>query len=304
MGKRERRILISGASGLIGSGLHRAALKEGIEVTTLVRRHHLVRAGGIYWNPRRTKTAIHPMELEGFDAFVHLSGANIGRRWTQKHRQEIVASRVTSTEILCESLAEVRRRPRVLLCASAVGIYGDRGDEVLAEESAAGSGFLAETCKAWETAAKKASEMGIRVVHLRFGGVLSRDGGVLKKMLPVFRLGLGGTLGTGRQWMSWISLRDVVRAIFFLMEHDELTGAFNLTAPNPVTNAMFSRALAAAVHRPALLPAPAAVLRLFFGGMADETLLASERVAPRRLMDAGFRFEDEEIGPALKALLR
>jgi hypothetical protein len=127
---------------------------------------------------------------------------------------------------------------------------------------------------------------------------------VLKKMLPVFRLGLGGTLGTGRQWMSWISLRDVVRAIFFLMEHDELTGAFNLTAPNPVTNAMFSRALAAAVHRPALLPAPAAVLRLFFGGMADETLLASERVAPRRLMDAGFRFEDEEIGPALKALLR
>jgi hypothetical protein len=304
MGKRERRILLSGASGLIGSALHRAAQKDGIEVTTLVRRHHLVRAGAIYWNPRRQKNTIHPLELEGFDAFVHLSGANVGRRWTQKYREDIVASRVTSTAILCESLAGVRRRPRVLLCASAVGIYGDRGDEVLVEESAAGSGFLAETCKAWEAAAKKASDLGIRVVHLRFGVVLSRDGGALRKMLPAFLLGLGGTLGTGRQWMSWISLRDVVRAIFFLMEHDKLSGAFNLTSPNPVTNATFARELAGALHRPAILPVPEGALRLLLGEMADETLLASERVAPRRLTDSGFRFEDEEIGPALKALLR
>ncbi len=301
MGKRERRILLSGASGLIGTALQRAAHQDSIDVCTLVRRHHLVRAGAVYWNPRKGKFAVHPMELEGFDALVHLSGANVGRRWTTKYRQDIVASRVASTETLCESLADLRRRPRVLLCASAIGIYGDRGDEVLTEESAAGNGFLAETCIAWEAAAKKAEELGIRVVHLRFGVVLSQKGGALKKMLPAFRLGLGGKLGTGRQWMSWISLRDVVRAIFFLMEHEELAGAFNLTAPHPVTNAMFTMELARALHRPAILPVPAGALRLAFGEMANATLLASERVLPRRLMDAGFRFEDVEIGTALKA---
>ena len=184
MGNQERRILMSGASGLIGSALHRAAQSQGCAITTLVRRHHLVRPGTIYWNPRRGNFATHPAELEGFDAMVHLSGANVGQRWTNKYKEEIVASRVASTEKLCESLAGVRRRPRVLLCASAIGIYGDRGDEVLTEESAAGEGFLAETCKAWESAANKASELGIRVVHLRFGVVLSHDGGALKKMLP------------------------------------------------------------------------------------------------------------------------
>ncbi len=302
MGKRERRILLSGASGLIGTALQRAAQKDSFEITRLVRRHHLAGAGAIYWNPRRTRSAPHPVEIEGFDALVHLSGANVGRRWTEKYRQDIVASRVTSTEALCECLAGVRHRPPVLLCASAIGIYGDRGDEVLTEESAVGEGFLAETCKAWEAAARRAGELGIRVVHLRFGVVLSRDGGALNKMLPAFRSGLGGKLGTGRQWMSWISLRDAVRAILFLIHHDELSGSFNITAPHPVTNAVFTMELARAVRRPAILPVPASALRLVFGEMADATLLASERVLPRRLMDAGFRFEDEQIGTALTSL--
>jgi uncharacterized protein (TIGR01777 family) len=304
MVKPLRRILLSGSSGLIGSALRGAAREQGMEVTALVRRHRLVGPGAVYWNPAKPEATVHAVELEGFDAVVHLSGANVARRWTEEYRREIVESRVTSTRMLCESLAQVRRRPRVLLCASAVGIYGDCGDEVLTEESPEGTGFLADTCTAWEAAAKNACALGIRVVHLRLGVVLSRKGGALGKMLPAFRLGLGGRLGSGRQWMSWISVRDLVRAAMFLMEREELAGAFNLTAPNPVTNATFVMALAAAVHRPALLPVPAGMLRMIFGEMADETMLASQRVLPQRLAGAGFRFEDEEIGTVFRALLR
>ncbi|MGC1158330.1 MAG: TIGR01777 family oxidoreductase [Acidobacteriaceae bacterium] len=304
MGKPTRRILLSGASGLIGSAIRGAAREQGMEVTALVRRHRLVGPGAVYWNPAKPEWSVHPVGLEGFDAVVHLSGANVARRWTEEYRREIVESRVTSTRMLCEALAQVRRRPRVLLCASAVGIYGDGGDTVLTEESGVGSGFLAETCAAWEAAAKDACALGIRVVHLRFGVVLSRRGGALGKMLPAFRLGLGGRMGSGRQWMSWISIRDLMRAVMFLMEREELAGAFNLTAPNPVTNATFTQALARAVHRPAVLPVPAGMLRMIFGAMADATLLASQRVLPYRLVDAGFQFEDEEVREALKALLR
>ena len=299
----KKKILLSGASGLIGSAVGRAAHEAGMEVTTLVRRHGLVGSGTVYWNPEKAASAVHPMVLEGMDAVVHLSGASIGRRWTRAWRKEIVASRVETTRSLCASLERVRERPRALLVASAVGIYGDRGDEVQTKASAPGDGFLAETCKAWEDAAAKASELGVRVVHLRFGVVLDRRGGALGKMLPVFRLGLGGKLGSGRQWMSWVSLRDVVRAVMFLMERDDLAGAFNVTAPHAVTNGEFTRALGAALHRPTVMTAPASLLRAVLGEMAEETLLASERATPRRLMDAGFRFEDEEIGAALKVLL-
>jgi hypothetical protein len=246
---------------------------------------------------------VHPAALEGFDAVIHLNGANVARRWSPKYRETIVSSRVRSTEVLCEVLRKVRRPPPVLLCASAVGIYGDRGDEVLTEESSAGSGFLAETCQAWEAAAKPARDLGIRVVHLRLGVVLSGKGGALGKMLPPFRLAMGGKLGSGQQWMSWIGERDVVRAIGFLMDHEDLSGPFNLTAPQPVTNAEFTQALARAVHRPALLPVPATVLRLAFGEMARETMLASQRALPKRLEEAGFHFEDGDIGAALRALL-
>jgi hypothetical protein len=304
MSEKKKRILISGASGLIGSAMRRAAQERAIDITTLVRHHREVVGGTIYWNPSTADAAIHPMGLEGFDVVVHLSGANIARRWTEDYKREIVSSRVGSTRALCEALAQVHRPPRVLVCASAIGIYGDRGEDVLTEASAPGTGFLAETCVGWEKAADKARAAGIRVVHARFGVVLGRKGGALKKMLPAFRLGAGGKLGSGQQWMSWISIRDAVRALSFLMEGEDRAGAFNLTAPQPVTNAEFTEKLAAAVHRPAWLGVPAGALRMAFGAqMANQTLLASARVQPQRLEEAGFRFEDEELGAALRALL-
>lgn len=299
----KKRILVSGASGLIGSAVRREAQERGLQVTALVRHHREVVGGTLYWNPEKADAAVHPMGLEGCDAVIHLSGANVARRWTNEYRGKIVSSRVGSTQALCHALAQVRERPRVLVCASAIGLYGDRGDEVLTEASPPGSGFLAGTCVAWERAADKARKAGIRVVHARFGVVLSRSGGALKKMLPVFRLGLGGQLGDGRQWMSWISLRDAVRALFFLMESEDLQDAFNLTAPQPVTNAAFTETLAAAVHRRSRLRVPAGVLRVGFGAMAEQTMLSSIRAVPERLRGAGFRFEDEELGAALRALL-
>lgn len=299
-----KRILVSGASGLIGSALVRALRSESADVVRLVRGYGPPTPNAVYWNLNKPKNAVHPVALEDFDAVVHLAGANVAHRWTKKYRREIVASRVASTAALCEMLAQVRRRPRVLLCASAVGFYGDRGDEVLNEQSGSRAGFLAETCVAWESAAEAARQAGIRVVHLRFGVVLDRSGGALKKMLTAFRLGLGGKLGSGRQWMSWISLPDAIRAILFLMEKEELAGPFNVTSPDPVTNRTFARALAQTVRRPAVLPVPAAGLRLAFGAMADESLLASCRAVPKRLQEAGFSFENPDIGPALAALLR
>jgi uncharacterized protein (TIGR01777 family) len=280
------------------------ASTEGFDFVRLVRRRQAISKSSIYWNPRNALDSVHPVDLEGFDAAIHLSGATVARRWTKAWRKQIVASRVASTRRLCEMLAMLKTKPRVLLCASAVGIYGDRGDELLTEPSAPGSGFLAETCLDWEAATQPARDAGIRVVNLRFGIVLGRHGGALARMLPAFRLGLGGRLGSGTQWMSWISLRDAVRALFFLIGRDDLSGPFNLTAPQPVTNRDFTRALASAVHRPAVFPAPAFALRLAFGRMADDALLASQKVVPHRLQDAGFTFQDQEIRTALQALLR
>lgn len=303
MAEHKRRILMSGATGLIGSAVLHEAQNRGIDVTPLVRERRSA-GGSIYWNPKRMVASVHPVELEDFDAVIHLSGANVGRRWTENYRKEIAASRVMSTQVLCEALTEVHRKPRVLLCASAIGIYGDRGDERLTEESSAGVGFLAELCAAWEAATGRAREAGIRVVNLRFGVVLSSHGGAMAKMLPAFRLGLGGKMGSGRQWMAWATLRDVVRAILFLMEHEDLDGPFNVTAPNPVTNEAFAKALAEALHRPAWLGMPSGLLKLAFGEMAEQTVLSSQRAEPQRLEQAGFRFEDNEIEAAFRALLR
>ena len=302
MTKSIQRVLIGGASGLIGSALAATARRQSIEVTRLVRRP-ASDATEIAWNPADGANAVNPSLLEGFDGVVHLGGASVARRWTAQHKGDIVDSRVASTRALCSALASTRNRPKVLIVASGVGIYGNRGDEILTEQSAPGSGYLAELSVAWEAAAKAAVEARVRVVHLRLGVVLDRDGGALAKMLPVFRLGLGGWLGSGHHWMSWISLGDVLRAIFFLMDRDDLAGPFNGSSPNPVTNRDFTRALAHAVHRPALLPVPGAALRLIFGELADEALLASQRVLPQRLLQAGFVFADEEIGATLRALL-
>ena len=241
--------------------------------------------------------------LEGCAAAIHLSGANVaGQRWTESYRREMTSSRVETTRALAETLAGLNRKPEVLVVASAVGIYGDRGDEMLDENTETGRGFLADLCRTWEAAAEPAMQAEIRVVHARFGVVLGR-GGALGKMLPAFRLGLGGPLGSGRQWVSWISVDDAVAALLFAVKTQALAGAMNVTAPQPVTNAAFARALGRAVHRPAVLTAPAFALRLAFGQMADEALLASQRVVPSRLLGAGFQFRHAMIDAALKAAL-
>ena len=241
--------------------------------------------------------------LEGLKTAVHLGGVNLSeRRWTAAYKREIETSRVESTRVLAAALAGLKRPPKTLLVASATGFFGDRGDETLDESSSAGQGFLPEVCEKWEAASEAAAKAGIRVVHLRFGVVLGPEG-ALKKMLPIFRLGLGGRLGSGQQWMSWIGLGDAVRAMLFAMETEQLSGPVNLTAPEPVTNAEFTRALGRALHRPAVMSVPMLALRLMFGEMADEALLASTRAVPGKLIAAGFRFEQGKIDGALAAVV-
>ena len=302
------RVLVSGASGMVGTALVRSWMPDPIHVIRLIRsRSGLSGAGAegdsIVWDPAAVRPVPDVSRLSGLDAVVHLSGANIAaRRWTEKYKREIVSSRVQSTQALVKMLTQVEP-PKVLVCASAIGIYGDCGDEILTESSAPGTGFLAEMCVAWERAAATAEDAGIRVVHARFGVVLSPVGGALAKLLPLFRLGLGGKLGDGREWMPWLTLRDAVGILRYSIENREIRGAINAVAPNPVTNAEFTRALGIAVHRPAVIPAPAFALRLAFGEMADETLLASVRVLPAKLIEAGYPFHDPQIGPALGGML-
>ncbi|MFY9940507.1 MAG: TIGR01777 family oxidoreductase [Silvibacterium sp.] len=298
-----RKILFSGASGLIGASLVRAAEAERIQTLQLIRREPR-KPEEISWNPQAGQPVRDLALLERLDAAIHLSGANISaQRWNAARKREIVESRVGSTRALLKVLMALKQPPATLLCASATGIYGERGDEILDEESPPGEGFIADTCRAWEAEASAASEAGIRVVHLRFGVVLAAEGGALGRMLPVFRLGLGGNLGSGRQWMSWIALNDVVRAIFYILDAGALRGPLNIIAPNPVTNAEFTRALGRSLHRPAMIPVPRFALRLAFGEMADEVLLASTRAVPDRLLQAGFTFELSNLDSALKAIL-
>lgn len=297
-----RRILLSGASGMIGSALVRAAEARRISVRKLVRRPP-VNSSEFQWSPDATPVLADLAPLEGLDTAVHLSGANLSaHRWTPSYKREILGSRTGTTRAFVKVLKSLRQPPATFLCASATGIYGDRADEILTEDSAPGHGFLAETCLAWEAEAALASEIGMRVVNLRFGVVLSAGEGALGKMLPLFRLGLGGNLGTGRQWMSWIALNDLVRAVFYLAESPEIASPINLVAPNPVTNAEFTRVLGRILHRPAMLPAPAFALRAALGEMADEALLASTRAIPERLLRSGFSFELPDINSALRPI--
>lgn len=310
----EKTVLVAGYSGLIGTFLVRALEAGAMRPIRLIRstspgsgpgERSASGTEGFFWNPAESPPLGDLSRLPPIHAAVHLSGANIaGHRWSPAYKAVLRESRVGTTRALLQVLAGLRQPPRVLICASAVGIYGDRGSEILTEDSPPGAGFLPELCQEWEAAAQPAAAMGIRVVHLRLGLVLDRSGGVLARLLPLFRLGLGGKLGSGRQWMSWVALPDVTRAILFAIGNEQVRGAVNGTAPNPVTNEDFTRALAHALHRPAIFPVPAAALRLAFGQMARETMLASARVLPERLTAAGFRFEHEEIGPALGALLR
>jgi uncharacterized protein len=303
--KSPKRILVSGSSGLIGTALVRSWTREPIHVVRLVRRPSSSSdAETLLWNPLAATPIANLDRLAGVDTVIHLAGTNVAAgRWTPKYKREIVSSRIDSTLALVKTITLLHPLPRVLICASAIGIYGDRGDQVLTEDAPSGTGFLADTCVAWEKAARAAEDAGIRVVYARFGVVLSPQGGALAKLLPLFRLGLGGNLGNGRAWMPWITLADAVGAVRYCIESESMRGPVNTAAPQTVTNAGFTRALAAALHRPAIIPAPAFALRLAFGEMADEALLASARVLPQKLQQAGFHFTDPEIRPALRRLL-
>jgi uncharacterized protein len=296
------RILLSGSSGLIGSALVESFAASGRVVVRLVRSEPKPGEGAIAWDPAAQR--LDPGPLEGFDAVVHLAGESIfGLRWTAAKKERIRRSRVEGTRLLAAALARLARPPKAFVCASAIGYYGDRGDEELSEESPAGTGFLAEVCRQWEEAARPAAEAGIRTVAMRLGVVFSPAGGALRTMLRPFRLGLGGRLGSGRQYLSWISLSDVVRAVEHVLETESLSGPVNVVAPEPVTNAELTRTLARVLRRPALFPAPAFALRLVLGEMADAMLLSSVRVLPRRLVESGFRHEDPALEPALRRLL-
>ena len=296
------RILISGSSGLIGSSLVPALAAAGHTVGRLVRPGATLRSGDVAWDP--VSGTIDHAALEGVEAVVHLSGETILGRWTACKKRRIAGSRVAGTTLLAEALAGMRRRPGVLVSASGAHYYGDRGLEVLSEDSTAGEGFLAETCRAWEAAALPAARAGIRVVWLRSGIVLSPAGGVLRVMLLPFRLGLGGPIGRGRAYWSWITLSDMTRVIRFAIETDTIAGPVNTATPTPVTNAEFTRALARVLRRPAGIPVPPVALRLVFGReAAEEVMLSSTRLAPARLLASGFRFGYPEIEPALQAVL-
>lgn len=295
-------IAITGSTGLIGEALRTSLRADGHRVVRIVRRS----ASGpdeITWDPAAGR--LDPADLTGLDAVVHLAGEGIAeKRWTDAQKQRILTSRTEGTGLVARAMAECGADgPRVLVSGSAIGWYGDRGDEELTEASAAGTGFLADVCRQWEAAADPAREAGVRVAHARTGIVLDPDGGVLAKQLPLFRIGLGGRIGGGHQYMSWIAIEDEVAALRFLVDHD-LEGPVNLTAPNPVTNRAFTEALGAALHRPTVVPVPGFGPKLLFGGeLVDELLLASQRVVPGRLEEAGFTFAQPELGPALAALL-
>ncbi len=296
-------VLISGAGGLIGQAVSVQLRARRHQVSALVRDAQKARPGDLLWQPERP---VDPAQLAAFDAIVHLAGSPVGVRWTAAAKAEIRNSRVQGTANLAQAAAQARQaggNPRVLICASAIGYYGNRGCEELVEDSAPGLGFLAEVCRQWEDAAHPAAMAGVRVVHMRSSLVLSPSGGALAKMLPTFRLGAAGMLGGGRQWWSWISLEDVASAFVFALENEQAHGALNLASPSPVTNAEFTRTMARVVDRPARLAVPAWALRLAAGEMADELLLASQRVLPKRLLEAGFHFEDAELEPALRRLL-
>lgn len=301
--EQPRRIAVTGATGLIGSALTAALTAHGSDVVRLVRASsdRAPRAGDIPWDPARG--ALDPRALDGVSAVVHLAGENVGERWTAERKRRIRASRVDGTRVVAEALASMRTPPGVLVSASAVGYYGDTGDTPVIEASPAGRDFLARVAVEWEGATEPATRAGVRVVLLRSGIVLSPEGGALKKMLVPFRLGAGGKLGTGDQWMSWIALRDEVAAIEFALRTDTLAGPVNAVAPHPVTNAEFTRTLGHVLGRPAVATVPAFALRLLFGEMADATLLAGQRALPRALLDAGFTFRYPDLERALRAEL-
>ena len=296
------KIIVTGSGGFIGKPLVSDLRAAGHQVTRLVRREPTA-ADEIAWNP--AADTIDIVGLQGADAVFHLAGAGIGdHRWTDSYKQEILDSRVLGTGLLASTLATLERKPSVLVSASAIGWYGDRGDEILDETAPQGGGFLAEVTAAWEAAAEPATDAGIRVVHPRTGIVLSKDGGVLRRLLLPFKLGVGGRTGSGSQWWSWITLDDEVRALTHLVFSSSLAGPVNLTAPNPVTNREFVGTLGSVMRRPAVLPTPSLALKAVLGSeMADALLFQSQRVVPARLIEDGFTFDAPTLEGAMRSAL-
>lgn len=297
---RRLRVALTGATGMVGRQLAALLTTGGHEVLRVSRRR-TTEPDSVGWDPQRGID--DPARLEALDAVIHLAGENVASRWTKRQRAAIRDSRVIGTQRLVEQLKALRQPPRALVCASAVGYYGARGSEPLDESAEPGAGFLAEVCQEWEAATHPATQVGVRVVNARLGVVLHPAGGALARMLPPFCLGLGGPLGNGRQHLPWITLNDAISALYFAAVCSELSGPVNLVAPQPTTNAQFTRALGRALKRPAILPAPAFALRLALGQMAQEMLLTGANVQPTKLLAAGYRFRDPQLQPALQALL-
>lgn len=294
------KVLVSGSSGLIGSSLCSLLATKGYPVVRLVRNASPAE-GEVAWDPDKP---LSPESVSGFETVIHLAGESIVGRWTAEKKVAIRHSRVAATRHLAQALAEAPQRPKVFASASAIGYYGNRGQETLREDSPVGRGFLADVCREWEFATNTAADAGIRTVQTRFGVVLSPEGGALAKMLPPFRLGIGGKVGNGRQWWSWTDLQDVAGAIEHVMKANSLCGAVNVVAPNPVTNAEFTSTLASVLSRPAMLPMPAFIARMALGQMADELLLASQRVEPAKLLASGYVFKQPNLRQSLQASLR
>jgi uncharacterized protein (TIGR01777 family) len=294
------RILVSGVSGPIGEALLPSLKTRGYEVSRLVRGL-ATGANQIAWD---TGKPIAPDTVSGFDAVIHLAGESIVGRWTDEKKLKIRNSRVAGTAALAEALAHAKAKPQVFVCSSAIGYYGDRGDEVLNEQSSPGSGFLPDVCREWEAATKPAADAGIRTVKMRTGVVLSPKGGALGKMLTPFKMGVGGKIGTGRQWMSWMDVQDMVGAIHHILKSDLLQGPVNMVAPKPVTNAEFTRTLASVLSRPAIFPMPAFVVKLAFGEMGETVLLGSQRVEPAQLVGSGYPFRFSDLPASLENILK
>lgn len=295
-----RRILVSGVSGPIGAALLPSLNARGYKVTRLVRGSPSGEEQ-VAWDPVQP---LPPRSVSSFEAVIHLAGETVVGRWTEAKKNRILNSRVLGTRHLAEALAQAPQRPRVLISASAIGYYGDRGDEILDETTPSGKGFLPEVCRQWEAATQPATQAGIRTAQMRIGVVLSREGGALRKMLLPFRMGVGGNMGTGRQWWSWIHVQDLVGAVHHILKSDLLQGPVNVVGPKPVTNAEFTKTLASVLSRPAIFPMPAFAARLVFGQMGEEVLLASQRVEATKLIASGYPFHYADLRKALEEILK